>query len=207
MCGREYDSCRSALMWHHRDTEGAPDCIDDRAATDGRLGHRSGGDGRPARRKNGWQLAEEAGNPTPYGMNLLCRARWAAAAVRDELRAYVLEWLGDQDAVLVVDETDCLKKETTSVGLKRLDDGTAGRIATCKVGVFQAHASDRGRAFIDRKLSLSAEWAGDRARRTEASVSDAVRFAAKPELAEGMLRRALDGGVPKPSPATAASSG
>ena len=64
-----------------------------------------------AARKNGWQLAEAVGERTPHGMqDLLNRAVWDAEAVRDDLRAYVVEHLGDPDAVLVVDETGFLKK-------------------------------------------------------------------------------------------------
>jgi SRSO17 transposase len=60
----------------------------------------------PIERKNGWQLAEQVGNQTPYGIqNLLGRAQWDADAVRDEHRAYVVEHLGHAQAVLVIDET------------------------------------------------------------------------------------------------------
>ena len=56
------------------------------------------------RRKNCWTIAEHAGDATPDGMqHLLARARWDAAAVRDDLRGYVVEHLGDPGAVLVVD--------------------------------------------------------------------------------------------------------
>ena len=149
-----------------------------------------------ADRKNGWQLAEEAGNATPYGLqHLLGRARWDADVVRDELRGYVLEHLGGQDAVLVVDETGFLKKGTKSVGVQRQYSGTAGRIENCQVGVFLVYATDRGRAFLDRELYLPADWAADAARRSQAGVPPAVDFATKPELAQTMLERALDGGV------------
>jgi SRSO17 transposase len=68
-------------------------------------------------RKNGWQLAEHAGEHTPDGMQrLLSTADWDPDQVRDDLRAYVVEHLGDAGAVLVVDETGFLKKGTTSVG-------------------------------------------------------------------------------------------
>jgi SRSO17 transposase len=68
-------------------------------------------------RKNGWQLAEHAGEPTPDGMQrLLATAGWDPDRIRDDLRAYVVEHLGDPGAVLVVDETGFLKKGTTSVG-------------------------------------------------------------------------------------------
>lgn len=108
-----------------------------------------------AERKNGWQLAEAVGNATPYGMqHLLGRAVWDADAVRDELRAYVVDRLGTDDAVLVVDEMGFLKKGTHSAGVKRQYSGTAGRIENCQVGVFLAYASPRGRAFLDRALYL-----------------------------------------------------
>src|SRR5918998_4018836 len=57
-------------------------------------------------RKNGWQLAEVAGNATPYGIqHLLGRANWDADAVRDELRGYLVERLAGEESVLIVDET------------------------------------------------------------------------------------------------------
>src|ERR1041384_8131799 len=60
----------------------------------------------PVERKNGWQLAEAAGDATPYAIqHLLGRAQWSADEVRDDLRQYVVEHLGDQQAVLIVDET------------------------------------------------------------------------------------------------------
>jgi SRSO17 transposase len=149
-----------------------------------------------AERKNGWQLAEAAGHATPYSLqHLLGRARWDADAVRDALRAYVQERLGDQDAVLVVDETGFLKKGTKSVGVKRQYSGTAGRIENCQVGVFLSYASTQGHAFLDRELYLPAEWAEDAARRAQAGVPTDLTFQTKPELAQRMLARALDGGV------------
>ena len=55
-------------------------------------------------RKNGWQLAEAAGDATPDGVqDFLSRMRRDADAVRDDLRAYVAEHLGDPEAVLVLD--------------------------------------------------------------------------------------------------------
>src|SRR3954462_10049299 len=64
-----------------------------------------------AERKNGWTLAEQAGDATPDAMQrLLNHADWNADAVRDDLCDYVVEHLGDEQAVLVVDETGFLKK-------------------------------------------------------------------------------------------------
>jgi SRSO17 transposase len=148
-------------------------------------------------RKNGWQLAEQAGEPTPDGMqHLLARADWDADAVRDDLRAYVIEQLGDRDAVLVVDETGFVKKGNKSVGVQRQYSGTAGRIENCQIGVFLVHASARGRTFLDRELYLPKAWTVDAARRREAAVPETVEFQTKPQLAQAMLERALDAGVP-----------
>jgi hypothetical protein len=96
-------------------------------------------------RKNGWQLAEHAGEATPDGMQrLLATADWDPDLVRDDLRGYVVEQLGDPGAVLVVDETGFLKKGTTSVGVQRQYSGTAGKVDNCQLGVFLAYASARG---------------------------------------------------------------
>src|SRR5579859_7743038 len=56
-------------------------------------------------RKNGWHLAEHAREATPYGMQrLLSQAVWDANLVRDELRIYALEQLGQEAAILAIDE-------------------------------------------------------------------------------------------------------
>ncbi len=69
-------------------------------------------------RKNGWQLAEAVGDATPYGLQqFLYRATWDPEAVRADLRAYVVEQLGDPQGVLVVDETGFLKKGDRSAGV------------------------------------------------------------------------------------------
>src|SRR5215207_8492173 len=151
----------------------------------------------PIERKNGWHLAEQAGDATPTGMQrVLSGSQWDADAVRDTLRAYVVAHLGDPGAVLVIDETGFLKKGTKSVGVQRQYSGTAGRIENCQVGVFVAYASPHGRAFLDRELYLPHEWADDPTRREEAGIPDAVPFRTKPELAQLMLARALAAGVP-----------
>jgi hypothetical protein len=148
-------------------------------------------------RKNGWQLAEHAGERTPDGMQrLLASADWDPDLVRDDLRAYVVEHLGDVGAVLVVDETGFLKKGATSVGVQRQYSGTAGKVENCQLGVFLAYASAKGRAMIDRELYLPERWTDDPARCRAARVPEQVVFRTKPQLAQLMLERALDSGVP-----------
>jgi SRSO17 transposase len=151
----------------------------------------------PVQRRNAWQLAEQLGEFTPDGVQRLFNAaRWDADQVRGDLQEYVVEHLGDAQAVLVVDETGFLKKGTKSVGVQRQYSGTAGRIENCQIGVFLAYASAKGRTFLDRELYLPKEWAQDEARRQEAGVPKEVEFATKPQLAQRMLQRARQAGVP-----------
>jgi SRSO17 transposase len=85
-------------------------------------------------RKNCWTIAEHAGDASPDGMqHLLARAVWDEDKVRDDIRGYVIEHLGDPAAVLVVDETGDLKKGTGTVGVKRQYTGTAGRVENAQV--------------------------------------------------------------------------
>ena len=151
----------------------------------------------PVERKNGWQLAEEAGDETPYAtQHLLGRAVWSADKVRDDLRDYVVKHLGDDDGVLVVDETGFLKKGTKSAGVRRQYSGTAGRVENCQIGVFLAYATRQGRTFLDRELYLPKEWAEDKKRRAGAGVPKKVEFATKLVLARRMIESARQGGVP-----------
>jgi SRSO17 transposase len=150
----------------------------------------------PLHRKNGWQLAEQAGYQTPYAVqHLLGRALWDADAVRDDLRTYVIKHLWVPDGVLVLDETGFLKKGDKSVGVARQYSGTAGRIENCQVGVFLGYGGTKGFAFLDRELYLPEVWAEDQERREAASVPEEVAFATKPELAKKMLERTFLAGV------------
>jgi SRSO17 transposase len=151
----------------------------------------------PVERKNGWQLAEAAGDRTPDGVqDFLARVHWEADLVRDDLRAYVVEQLGDEQAVLVLDETGFVKKGDKSCGVQRQYSGTAGRIENCQIGVFLAYASRHGQTLIDRALYLPDNWANAPARRAAAGVPATVVFTTKPKLARAMLERAFAAGVP-----------
>jgi SRSO17 transposase len=151
----------------------------------------------PTERKNSWQLAEISGDATPYAFqHLLRRALWDPDAVRDELRRYVIQHLGDPGAVLVIDETGFLKKGRHSAGVARQYSGTAGRIENCQIGVFLGYAGQLGQALLDRELYLPKEWTDDPARCQQAGIPAERRFATKPQLAQHMLQRALAAAVP-----------
>jgi SRSO17 transposase len=151
----------------------------------------------PVQRKNSWQVAEQIGDPDPYGVQyLMGRSEWDPDSVRDDLRAYVVESLGDPDAVLILDETGFLKKGTRSAGVARQYTGTAGRIENAQVGVFLAYASRLGVAFLDRELYLPQEWTDDPERCKAAGIPESTAFSTKIRLARAMLERAFAAGVP-----------
>ncbi|MFG2052379.1 IS701 family transposase [Micromonospora sp. NPDC048935] len=151
----------------------------------------------PLASKNGWTLAEAAGDTTPDRMQrLLNKSAWDPDAVRDDLFAYVSEHLGDGDGVLIVDETGFLKKGIKSAGVQRQYSGTAGRTENCQLGVFLAYASPHGRTLIDRELYLPRGWCDDPARREEAGITAGVGFATKPALGLRMIERAITAGLP-----------
>ena len=141
-------------------------------------------------RKNGWQLAEQAREATPYGMQrLLSSAVWDVDLVRDDLRAYVLEQLGQEDAIVVIDETSFPKRGCMSAGVQEQYCGTSGQVENCQVGVFLAYVTAKGHTLIDRELYLPWGWIEDPKRRQVAGIPESVRFQTKPELAVQMLER------------------
>jgi SRSO17 transposase len=148
------------------------------------------------RRKNGWQLAEQAGESRPDGMQRLLRTSvWSADALRDELQEYIVEALGEANGVLVIDETGFLKQGKHAAGVKRQYSGTAGRVANCPIGVFLAYAGRNGQALLDGELYLPREWTEDRQRGQAAGIPAALQFATKPEQAQAMIERAVGHGV------------
>jgi SRSO17 transposase len=147
-------------------------------------------------RKTGWLMAEQAGLERPYRMqSLLGRGLWSADALRDIVRAYVFEALGDAEGVLVVDETGFVKKGEHSAGVARQYSGAAGRIENSQVAVFLAYASRFGQALIDRKLYLPEAWAKDAERRAKAHIPEEIGFATKIEIARELIASALDAGA------------
>jgi SRSO17 transposase len=132
-------------------------------------------------RKNCWTIAEHAGQATPDGLqHLLAGAVWDHDAVRDDVRDYLLEHLGEEGAVLVVDETGDLKKGTHTVGVQRQYTGTAGKIDNAQVAVYLAYATAAGHGVIDRELYLPQGWIDDPARATPPASPTSARLRPSP---------------------------
>ena len=150
----------------------------------------------PIERKNGWQMAEAVGETTPYAIQqFLYRGQFDTDNLRDHLRDYVNEKLGDDDGVFVVDETGFLKQGKMSCGVKRQYSGTAGRIENCQIGVFLTYASLKGHTPIDRRLYIPEDWHKDPERCRKAGIPETVTFQTKPQMALEMIKSAAEAGV------------
>jgi SRSO17 transposase len=148
-------------------------------------------------RKNGWSLAEHAREASPYGMQrLLVGSVWDAGLVRDDLCRYVLEHLGDPEAVLAIDETSFPKRGDKSAGVQIQYCGTTGQVENCQVGVFLSYVTERSHTLIDRELYLPLSWTSNRQRCQAAGIPDTVRFQTKCELAIQMLERVSAAQIP-----------
>jgi DDE superfamily endonuclease len=148
-------------------------------------------------RKNGWQLAEQAGESRPDGMQrLLTNAVWDENGVRDELRTYVLAHLRDRYAVVAIDETSFPKRGKQSAGVARQYCGSTKQVENCQVGVFLSYISTLGHTLLDRELYLPRHWLEDRARCEKVGIPEAVSFQTKCELARAMMERVHQAQIP-----------
>jgi SRSO17 transposase len=148
-------------------------------------------------RKNGWTLAEHAGEVSPDGMQrLLRRADWDVDGVRDDIRGYVVDRLGHTGAVLVTDDTGFVKKGDKSAGVQRQYTGTSGKTDNCQIGTFLAYVAPAGHALIDRHLYLPESWIADPGRCQAVGIPADAEVQTKPRVAIEMLQRAIDAEVP-----------
>lgn len=148
-------------------------------------------------RKNCWQMAEKLGAADPQALQrLLYQVDWDAEAVCADLRRVLMQQMGYEPGIGVIDESGFVKKGQRSAGVQRQYCGRLGKVDNCQVGVFLGYVSPQGHALLDRELYLPQAWAEDEARRQAAKIPQEVIFQTKPQLAQGMLERAWSAGIP-----------
>jgi len=140
-------------------------------------------------RKNGWTLAEHAGDRSPDRMQrLLNHAVWDETAASALVRDFVIEHMADESAVAVFDESAQEKKGIMTAGVKRQYAGCAGKVTNAVNVVYCTYATARGHAIVGARPYLPREWIDDPERRQRAGIDEAVTFATKPQLALDLLR-------------------
>lgn len=152
----------------------------------------------PLERKNGWTIAEFAGEKEPKAMQrFLNLANWDAGAMRDLVRDYAMVSFADPQGVLIADPTGFAKKGRKSAGVQRQYSGTLGRVDNCQIGTFLAYVDTSGnRTPIDCELYVPESWFADRDRCAEAGIPPDTAFATRPAQVAAMIDRALAADVP-----------
>lgn len=115
---------------------------------------------------------------------------WESWPAMIHLQGLVAKWLGEADAVVIMDGSGFPKQGKHSIGVAPQYCGHLGKIANCQQGVFLAYASRAGYSFLDERLYLPQEWfAADHGqRRRVCGVPATVKFQTEPELALEMLQ-------------------
>jgi SRSO17 transposase len=125
------------------------------------------------------------GDPSQVRMTqvFLGQSPWPDQPLRQELAGWVTTELGNDDGILIVDESSFLKCGDKSVGVARQYLGCVGKVANGQVAVYLAYASRHHHTLLDTRLYLPEEWCQDPPRLAEAGVPKDVVFRTKPELA------------------------
>jgi SRSO17 transposase len=150
----------------------------------------------PGDRTSCWQLAEAAGHVTPRRMQaLLGEHAWDWRAALKGLQRFILDHLGDPEAILVLDETAELKQGGMTVGVGRQHAGITGQVENCQTVVFMAYVTAHAHALFDFRLYLPRGWCASRERRERAQIPDGMQFKTKTELGTAMITGAISAGA------------
>ncbi|MBZ0303579.1 MAG: IS701 family transposase [Anaerolineae bacterium] len=127
---------------------------------------------------------------------VLNEALWDAAAVRRQLRRAIIQQLGYESGIGVIDESGFVKWGDKSAGVGHQYCGRVGKVENCQVGVYWGYVAPTGAAFLDCRLYLPQAWCDDRARCQAAKIPDDVPFQTKPQIAQAILKQAWAEDVP-----------
>lgn len=123
--------------------------------------------------------------------HFLSEGSWQDRAILQRHWQEVERDLGDENGVLIGDDSGFPKQGEESVGVKRQWCSQLGKRANCQVGVFLGYASRHGRTLLDRRLYMPQEWVEDGAytqRRRKCGVPEGISFQTKPALLLAMVQ-------------------
>ena len=141
----------------------------------------------PLNRKSVEPIATSTGHARRRLQHFVGAGRWEDEAIMGELRAHVVEELGEEDGVLIFDPSQFQKKGDHSVGVKRQWCGRLGKEENCQSGLFVGYSTSKGHTLVGRELYLPKEWADDPERRAKCHVPEDVEFRPKHQMATDWL--------------------
>jgi SRSO17 transposase len=117
-------------------------------------------------------------------------AEWDDEKILSKYRNLVNEDMGDNDGVLIFDESGFQKKGNDSVGVAKQYCGSIGKVDNCQVGVFAGYASPKGYSLVDKRIFIPEKWFTDEYenKREKCRVPESLAFKTKPQLAVEMLQ-------------------
>ena len=155
--------------------------------------------------RNGWSVAEHAGDRTPdRSQRLLSRASWDEQAAMSQVRNYAAAGLDEaarrsrrrRMAVGALDETGQEKQGSATAGVKRQYMGCAGRVAN---GINTVHLSyvreATGHALIGARQWVPAEDIADPVKSLVTGLPLDLRFRTKGQLGIDVLEDAYGDGL------------
>jgi SRSO17 transposase len=155
--------------------------------------------------RNGWSVAEHAGDRTPdRSQRLLNRASWDEAAAMSQVRRYAAAGLDEaarrprrrRMAVGALDETGQEKQGAGTAGVKRQYMGCAGRVANGINTVHLSYVRERtGHALIGARQWVPAEDIADPVKSLLTGLPLDLRFRTKGQLAIDVLADAYADGL------------
>lgn len=145
-----------------------------------------------APRKNAERIALELGENVRDLQHFVGQSPWKAEPVITIHQRLVAETLGEDDGVMLIDESGVVKQGDDSVGVAAQYCGSVGKVANSQVGVYLAYVSRQGYSLIEGQLFVPDQWFDEAhaAKREGCGVPEELAFQTKPEIGLELLRRA-----------------
>jgi SRSO17 transposase len=150
-------------------------------------------------RKNTERMALELGEKVRSLQHFIGQSPWKREPVLAVHQRLIAETLGEEDGVVLIDESGVVKQGQDSVGVAAQYCGSVGKVANCQVGVYLGYASRKGYSLLDGRLFMPDEWfeEAQAAKRAACGVPEDLVYQTKPQIGLEMLRQVVNrGGLP-----------
>ena len=121
------------------------------------------------------------------------QSQWETEPVIATHQELIGESLGEEDGVMLIDESSSVKQGTASVGVAAQYCGSVGKIANGQVGVYLGYASRKGYSLIEGRLFMPEKWLeeGYAEQRQACGVPEDLDFKTKPGIGLELLKSAI----------------
>jgi SRSO17 transposase len=148
-------------------------------------------------RKNVEQIALELGENVRSLQHFIGQSPWQPEPLIAIHQQLVGETLGEEDGVVLIDESGVVKQGAESVGVAAQYCGSVGKVANSQVGVYLGYVSRRGYSLLEGQLFMPDVWFASEhaAQRKACGVPDELTPQTKPAIGLELLRRASERGT------------